>query len=82
MYGLNQAHLAWHTKLCTDLSGMNFKELPSAPCVFSRRSASSVYAYVLVYVEDLLIIALTQGEINTILEELKHLYEIRIAEDV
>eukprot|EP00171_Calliarthron_tuberculosum_P022036 IDg22036t1 len=46
MYGLKQAHLAWHTKLCSDLKTLAFKELASAPCVFrlsepSLDSASS-----------------------------------------
>ena len=38
MYGLKQAHLAWHKKLCNHLQDIGFEELPIAPSVFSRKS--------------------------------------------
>jgi hypothetical protein len=52
LYGLEQAHLAWHTRLCADLVSMGFTELPSALCVFMRRT-SSVVVVILVCVDNL-----------------------------
>ena len=83
MYGLKQAHLAWHTKLCTDLNGIGFFELPSAPCVFRRKCVDGMfYEYILVYVDDLLVLAHTTAARNAIVEELKSLYKLRVADGV
>lgn len=82
MYGLKQAHLSWHTKLVGDLNQMGYKELPSAPCVFRRVHASGITSYILVYVDDILVLATTLLELNGIVEELKALYELRLADKV
>ena len=82
MYGLKQAHLAWHKKLCRDLERLGFTELPSAPCVFRRKGANDVFAYVLVYVDDILVLAQSIAERDQIMEELKSLYDLRISEKV
>ena len=70
MYGLKQAHLAWHTKLCADLLSIGFEELRNGSCVFSRKDSASKYAYLLVYVDDILVLANSNGQRNDILEEL------------
>ena len=82
MYGLKQAHLAWHTKLVGDLKGIGFIELPSAPCVFMREGKDGLQEYILAYVDDLLILAHTIAARNAIVEELKSLYNLRVSEDV
>ena len=82
MYGLKQAHLAWHKKLCGDLEGIGFEELPSAPCVFRRKCLQGQYAFILVYVDDLLILAHTPPQRDTIVGELKKLYELRVSDGV
>ena len=82
MYGLKQAHLARYTKLCSDLNRIRFFELPSAPCVFLRERPSGQKEYILAYVDDLLILAHTVAAKDTITEELKTLYTLRVAEKV
>ena len=59
MYGLKQAHLAWHTKLGGDLNGIGFMELKSAACIFRRKGKDGYDEYILAYVDDLLILART-----------------------
>jgi len=82
IYGLKQAHLAWHTKLCDDLNGIGFQELPSAPCVFFRIGKSSRKTFILIYVDDLLILATTIVERDEIISEIQALYEVRVAKQV
>ena len=82
MYGLKQAHLAWHSKLCGDLKRLGFNELPSAPCVFRRIGAGNKPSYVLVYVDDILVLAHTTAERDRIMKELKSLYKLRVSEGV
>ena len=83
IYGLKQAHLAWHNTLCKDLNDLGFIELPSAPCVFRRKvKGCSAGEFILVYVDDLLVLAMTQAACGAIVEELQSRYELRRSEDV
>lgn len=80
MYGLKQAHLAWHTKLGGDLNRLGFNELPSAQCVFRRKARNGEDEFILVYVDDLLILAYKITARDSIVEELKSLYSLRVAD--
>ena len=82
IYGLKQAHLAWHTKLCGDLMNLGFEELPSAPCIFKRTTSRGQHAYILVYVDDILVTAHSGAQRDGIVEELKTLYDLRVADQV
>lgn len=82
MYGLKQAHLAWHTKLCRDLKALGFEELPSAPCVFRLRGQGSGLCFILVYVDDLLILTPTMEERHKIVCKLQKLYKLRVLDNV
>jgi hypothetical protein len=52
LHRLKQTQLARNTRLCADLVSMGFTELPSALCVYMRRTGS-VVVVILVYVDDL-----------------------------
>ena len=82
MYGLKQAHLAWHRKLCEDLKSMGFDELPSAPCVFRRKDRNKLHSFILVYVDDILVLAHSIAEKDRIMEEFKSFYDLRVANKV
>ena len=77
LYGLKQAHLAWHQKLCSALSEMGFIELKSTPCVFIKRVDGDV-VYVLVYVDDLLLMSSCQSLLDKIVESLCGHFEARV----
>ena len=80
LYGLKQAHLAWHTTLCSDLAELGFHELVYAPCVFRRKVG--VLSFILVYVDDMLILSTTQEEVDRIVAELQDLYKLRRSEEI
>jgi len=83
IYGLKQAHLAWHKRLCSDLAQMGFEELPSAPCVFYLQNTEiGGDVYLLVYVDDILILSSTDDGIKYVVNSFKHLYEVRVSYDV
>ena len=82
MYGLKQAHLAWHKKLCNHIQDIGFEELPSAPCVFRRKFTDSSYSFILAYVDDLLVLEETASEKNNIVKELQNIFEVRVADKV
>jgi hypothetical protein len=76
LYGVKQAHLAWHTRLCADLVSMGFAELPSALCLFMRRTGSVVFV-ILVYVDDLGILSSSRQVLEDVVDWLGKLYELR-----
>lgn len=82
LYGLKQVHLAWPKKLCSDIANMGFKELPSAQCVYRRALHSGWNSFILVYVDDFLILAPNKLEFQVIVRELKELYDLRVADKV
>lgn len=81
LYGLKQAHLAWHEKLSCDLLQLGFYELEYAPCIF-RRVKGTVTSYLLVYVDDMLIFSTTQEEVESIIIDFEGLYDLRRSEEV
>lgn len=76
VYGLKQAHLAWHIRLCTDLQNLGFCELPSAPCVF-RKCFGAEIIFLLVYVHDMLALRSKNEIITESVPDFSKLYEIR-----
>ncbi len=83
IYGLKQAHLEWHKRLCSDLADMGFKEIPSAPCVFYLQNTEiGGDVYLLVYVDDILILSSTDAGIEYVVNSFKRLYEVRVSYDV
>lgn len=82
MYGLKQAHLAWHKKLCSCLLEIGFEELPSAPCVFRRKFGASGYSFILAYVDDILVLAPTVSERNSIVKQIQEMFEVRVSDEV
>lgn len=77
LYGLKQAHLSWHKRLREDLAELEYEELPHAPCVF-RRHHTSGQTFILVYVDDLIIISHNDKELSATINDSKWLYELRI----
>ncbi len=82
MYGLKQTHLAWHIKLCSQLKCMGFVELPSAPCVFSRRSKHSPSCFILVYVDDLMVLTRTKKEQDGITRYMLPVFNLLVLDNV
>jgi Reverse transcriptase (RNA-dependent DNA polymerase) len=76
LYGLEQAHLAWHTRLYADLVSMGFAELPSALYLFMRRTGSAA-VFILVYVDDLGILSSSRQVLEDVVDWLGKLYELR-----
>jgi Reverse transcriptase (RNA-dependent DNA polymerase) len=77
MYGLKQAHKAWHTKISDDLIRMGFSELESVSCVFINWFGTGVFVLVLVYVDDFLMLSPSGVQLEEFYHAIASLYEIR-----
>jgi hypothetical protein len=78
LHGLKQTQLAWHTRLCVDLVSMGFTELPSALCLFTRRTGSAA-VFILVHVNDLGILSSSRQVLEDVVKCLAKLYELRVS---
>ncbi len=75
LYGLMQAHLAWHKKFCSDLRVLGFEELLGAACMFQPIKCPGAY-FLLLYVDDLLILSSFPIERDLIVSRLKEIYDL------
>ena len=81
IYGLKQAHLAWHSRVVTDLRAAGFTELPSCPCVFVKWIGKDV-VFILIYVDDLLVLSSNQQYLEETRDLIASLYELRVLEEI
>ena len=83
IYGLKQAHLAWHSRVVADLCNAGFNELPSCPCVFVKwYEEEDAVVIILVYVDDFLVLSSSQQRMEEVKNVLSSLYELRVLEEI
>ena len=82
LYGLKQAHLAWHSRVVSDLTAAGFSELPSSPCVFVKFEHEGTLVIILIYVDDFLLLSSSHQSMEETKALLASLYELRIMEKV
>lgn len=76
-YGLKQAHLMWHKRLCYDLTQLGFVELKCEPCVFRRAGTSGGDIFMLTYVDDIVVLGTSSEDIKFTVNALSKLYDVR-----
>jgi hypothetical protein len=75
IYGLHQSGREWNIHITENLIKLGFTQSRSDPCLFIRKNKDKT-GFILLYVDDLVIMALTSGEVNDIKTELKKEYSI------
>jgi hypothetical protein len=73
LYGLRQAGHLWFKEIRKKLMDMGFKPLQEEPCIYRRGSA-----YILIWVDDLLIADDTEESIDAIQKELSTSFNLKI----
>jgi hypothetical protein len=76
IYGLRQAPRAWNQRLTDDLKHSGFKPLINAESVFSSIIDGSV-VYLIIYVDDILVVAASELALSKVKTLLSKLYEIK-----
>lgn len=79
LYGLKQSPLLWYEELTTFLRSIGLEPVQSDPCLFIDRATG---AYVLIYVDDLLLIAKTVPIINNVAKILGKKFPLKELGDV
>lgn len=76
LYGLKQASRAWHRTLKTKIESMGFNESTADPGLFIKPSSSSP-AYLLIYVDDILVITGSTSALSSIKTQIATAFDIR-----
>lgn len=75
LYGLKQASRAWHRTLKTKIESMGFTESTADPGLFVKPSSSPVY--LLIYVDDILVITADTSTLNAIKDQIAITFDTR-----
>ena len=75
LYGLKQASRAWHRTLKTEIESMGFNESTADPGLFIK--PSSPPAYLLIYVDDILVITNNTYMLNSVKNQISTAFETR-----
>ena len=76
IYGLRQAPRAWHAKLEGDLSTLGYRTFESTESVFVRKK-NNVTVFLLIYVDDILVLVSSEDAVNDVKTEISKLYTIK-----
>jgi Reverse transcriptase (RNA-dependent DNA polymerase) len=74
VYGLKQAPRIWYERIWTDLVAAGFETSRACMCVFKMKEK---HVYLLVYVDDILVIGKNNSEITKAKQILSELYEVK-----
>ena len=76
IYGLRQAPRAWHTKLAADLATLGYKPFQHAESIFTR-DKNNVKIFLLIYVDDILLLVSSDEAVKSVKDEIGRLYTIK-----
>jgi hypothetical protein len=76
LYGLRQAPRSWFSKLSTKLRSLGFNESKADTSLFLLQKFNSVI-YILIYVDDILIIGSSAFVINNIIHSLQATFAVK-----
>lgn len=77
-YGLKQSARVWNTTVKAVLSKLGFHQSLSDPCLFMKRSASGEWIYLLIYVDDMILVCKEAEQITIVEKELQCEFDISI----
>jgi Reverse transcriptase (RNA-dependent DNA polymerase) len=81
IYGLKQAPRAWNEKLTHDLKRIGYKEFQHAESMYWKIH-NGVKVYLVIYVDDILVIVSSARHVKEIKNELSRLYTIKTWEEL
>lgn len=76
IYGLKQAPCVWYITLSVALGKFGFTRTRSDPFLFTKRTSSSMI-FILVYVDNILVIGNNQNEITALMQKLHGMFALK-----
>lgn len=81
IYGLKQSARCWNKALCSAVEKLGFITSKADACLFTRTVKNRI-TYLVVYVDDLLIVCKDENEITNVHKQLKRHFDINMLGDV
>ena len=81
IYGLKQAPRSWFHTLCHSLCTLKFTQSKADPCLFIHHTPSAV-AYLVVYVDDLLITGSDEAQVQSLIHAMSKMFSLKDMGDV
>ncbi|KAJ4744919.1 Transposon Ty1-NL2 Gag-Pol polyprotein [Rhynchospora pubera] len=76
IYGLKQASRSWNKRFDEEVKKLNFVQSEKEPCVYKRISGS-VVVFLVLYVDDILLIGNDIPELNAVKDSLKKVFSMK-----
>jgi hypothetical protein len=70
LYGTKQAPRNWNIMLNTFLVSIGMKPNPADPCFYAKVVSQDTYAFLIIYVDDIILAATSQGLVNSIAQKI------------
>ena len=77
LYGLKQSPRCWNEKFTSHMKSLGFKESTADPCVFTRINKRGKVEVIAVYVDDLILLAETQEEMQQMKTSLTSTFKMK-----
>ncbi|KAG8485659.1 hypothetical protein CXB51_018846 [Gossypium anomalum] len=77
LYGLKQSPRQWYKRFDSFMSSHDFKRSSFDSCVYFKKNSDSSFVYLLLYVDDMLIVAKDKGEIRKVKAQLSEEFEMK-----
>lgn len=81
IYGLKQSARVWNRHVDAVFRKLGFKPSSADPCLYVRKRGNT-YTYVLIYVDDMLVVCKTEEEFNGIHQALRQHFDVTSLGDV
>ena len=66
IYGLKQASRSWNIKFDQSVKSFGFIKCPDEPCVYNKKSSENMVVFLILYVDDILLIGNDVGTLSSI----------------
>ncbi|KAG8496044.1 hypothetical protein CXB51_009475 [Gossypium anomalum] len=77
LYGLKQSPRQWYKRFDSFMTSHDFKGSSLDSCVYFKKNSDSSFVYILLYVDDMLIVAKEKGKIRKVKAQLSEEFEMK-----
>jgi len=82
LYGTKQAPRNWNIMLNTFLVSIGMKPNPADPCFYAKVVSQDTYAFLIIYVDDIILAATSQGLVNSIAQKISAEFNVSLSDDL
>ena len=82
LYGLKQSARVWNKKVDSVFKRMGFLPAKSDPCLYLRKNRNGEFAYILIYVDDMVVVTQSKEEFEAVFDGIQKQFTITNLGDI